>query len=209
MNATLLGKSEVDLGSNNSEFWFWALRNPDPYQYFCSYKDLNEGRAKMMPLPIQPEWVMEALGLGPYGPADKYKLEPDGANMLRLSEKTTSPLGIPVRKVIVMNRKEMIAPQPQVTALLLLDDRNGQELCSAHILSTKRDQKTGAIIPHKMELRVPSQKITMTLRLDGLTVNGTIANTVFQRQPLNGIEPYNLATNRTEPGMQRTQGFNR
>lgn len=208
MKATLLGKDEVDIGSNSDEFWFWAQRNPDPYQYFCNYTDLNAGRCKMMPLPIQPEWVMETLGLGPYGPADKYKLEPDGPNTLRLVEKAMSPQGTPVRKVIVMNRKEMRPPQPQVVAFLLLDDRNGQEICSAHILTTKLDKTTNAILPHKMELRVPSQKMTMALKLDGLTTNANIVATAFQRQPMAGVEQYNLATNRTEPwGMQRTQGF--
>ncbi len=209
MKARLVGKDEVDIGSNNAEFWFWALRNPDPYQYFCSYKDFSDGRAKMMPLPIQPEWVMESLGLGPYGPADKYKLEPDGPGSIRLVEKTTSPLGFPVRKVIVMKSREMTPPQPQVTAFLLLDDRNGQEICSAHILSTKKDQGTGAILPHKMDLRVPSQKMSMALKLDDLTVNRQIVNTAFQRQPMTGVDPFNLATNRIEPwGTQRTQGFN-
>src|SRR5437660_975058 len=82
--------------------------------------------------------------------ADKYKLEPDGPNTLRLVEKATSPQGLAVRKVIVMNRKEVKAPNPQVTAFLLLDDRTGQEICSAHIQTTKV-VATGAILPYKME----------------------------------------------------------
>jgi hypothetical protein len=208
MKATLLGKDEVDIGSNSDEFWFWAQRNPDPFQYFCSYKDLSAGRCRTMPLPIQPEWVMETLGLGPFGPAEKYKLEPDGQNLLRLVEKATSPQGTPVRKVIVINRKEKRPPEPQVVAFLLLDDRNGQEICSAHILTTKLDRTTNAVLPHKMELRVPAQKMTMSLKLDGLTANSSIVATAFQRQPLAGVEQFNLATSRTEPwGMQRTQGF--
>ena len=77
MKVTAFGKDEVDIGSNRDEFWFWAARNPDKYQYFCSYKDLQDGRCKSMPLPIQPEWVMETLGLGPYGPPEKYTFEQD------------------------------------------------------------------------------------------------------------------------------------
>lgn len=209
MKASFLGKNEVDIGSNTGEFWFWAMRNPEPYQYFCSYKDLNDGKVRAMPLPIQPEWVMETLGLGPYGAADRYKLEPDGPNTLRLVEKMTSPQGMPVRKVIVMNRREVKAPQPQVTAFLLLDDRSGQEICSAHILSTKVDRASGAILPHKMDLRVPSQKMSMALKLDGLAVNASIVNTAFQRQMMTGVDPFNLATQQVENGgAQRTQGFN-
>lgn len=208
MKVTALGKEEVDIGSNAQEFWFWAAKNPDPYQYFCSYKDLNEGRIRMMPLPIQPEWVMEAMGLGPYGPADKYKLEADpDSKLLRLVEKTKSPQGYPVRKVIVMNRKEVRAPNPQVTAFLLLDDATGHEICSAHILSTTQDKTTGAILPYKMEINMPTQKMSMKLKMDGVTINGKIAPTSFTRPQLTGVEPFNLATGRTESwGTQRVGG---
>lgn len=208
MKVTLFGKEEVDIGSNLQEFWFWALKNPDKYQYFCSYKDLNAGRVAMMPLPIQPEWVMETLGLGPYGPAEKYQVEPEGQHQIRLVEKTKSPQGYAVRKVIVMNRREMKAPQPQITAFLLLDDSTGREICSAHITSTTQDRGTGAILPYKMELRMPTQKMKMALRMDGVTVNGQIANTAFQRPHMAGVEQFNLATGRTEPwNLQRAGGF--
>ncbi len=209
MKVTFAGKDEVDLGSNTQEFWFWAAKNPDKYQYFCSYRELSEGKVRMMPLPIQPEWVMEALGLGPYGPADKYQLEPSKVNdgMLRLVEKAKSPQGYAVRKVIVMNRKEVRAPQPQVTAFLLLDDTTGHEICSAHITATKLDPATGAIVPYKMELRMPTQKMSMVLKLDGIRINEPIVNTAFVRQQIIGAEPFNLATGRTEPWLQRAGAF--
>lgn len=198
MKSTLFGKDEVDIGSNPQEFWFWAAKNRDPYQYFCSYKDLDDGRVRTMPLPIQPEWVMETMGLGPYGPADKYQLEQD-ANSLRLVERTKSPMGHAVRKVIVMSRQPVKSPQPQVTSYLLIDDATGQEICSAHITATQIDRPTGAILPYKMELRVPSQKMKMALKMDSMTVNPQFPPTVFARQQMTGVEPFNLATNRTEP----------
>lgn len=207
MKVTLFGKDEVDVGSNKSEFWFWALKNPEKYQYFCSYDDLNAGRMRVtLPLPIQPEWIMEAMGLGPFGPAEKYELVPDGPNTVHLVEKAKSPQGTPVRKVIVMNRREMKAPQPQVTAFLLLDDATQQEICSAHIHTTTQD-RSGAILPHRMELRMPSQKVSLKLRLDGMTVNKAIEATAFQRPQMVGVEPYNLATGRPEPWLQRAGGF--
>jgi hypothetical protein len=204
MKVTFGGKDEVDIGSNVNEFWFWAAKNPDKYQYFCAYKDLVEGKVKSMPLPIQPEWVMETLGLGPYA-AEKYQFEQDSPTSptLRLVEKTRSPQGYPVRKVIVMNRKEMRAPQPQVTAFLLLDDTTGQEICSAHITSTTQDRSTGAIMPYKMELRMPKEKMSMLLKLDGMKLNERIVDTAFVRQPIAGTQAVDLAT----WTLQRTGGL--
>jgi hypothetical protein len=205
MKVTLLGKDEVDIGSNGNEFWFWAAKNPDKYQYYCSYKDLNEGRVKQMPLPIQPEWVMETLGLGPFGPAEKYTFEQDSptSTTFRLVEKTKSPQGYPVRKVIVIKRKEMRSPEPQVTAFLLLDDATGKEICSAHITETQRDPKSGAILPLRMELRMPTQKMTMALKLASVTFNADVVRTSFVRPQMTGIESVNLAT----WNLQRAGGF--
>ena len=73
LRAKALGNDEVDLGSNNDEFWYW-IRRGDKFQVFCSYQALESGQVKQMPFPFQPDWVMEAMGLGRYGPADKYEL---------------------------------------------------------------------------------------------------------------------------------------
>ena len=196
LKASVLGKDEADIGSNAQEFWFWIARNPEPRQYYCAYKDLDAGRVQMMPLPIQPEWVMETLGLGPYGPAEKYQLELDkDGKMLRLIEKSRSPSGQAVRKVIVMNRKEVVqAPVPQVTAYLLVDDATGQEVCSAHITAVK--VFNGVVLPSKLELRMPAQKMKMALKMDRVTVNAALPSTAFVRPQMTGIAPFNLATGR-------------
>jgi hypothetical protein len=211
MKVTSFGKDEVDIGSNANEFWFWAAKNPDPYQFFCAYQDLNEGRVRVqMPLPIQPEWVMEAMGMGVYGPAEKYTLESESAQLIRLVEKTKSPQGQPLRKVIVMNRRAVNAPTPQITAYLLLDDATGQEICSAHITATKLvavNRKEGALVPYKMELRMPKQNMRMQLKLDSMTVNSPIVATAFVRQQMNGIDAFNLATGKTEQRVQRIEGI--
>ena len=208
MKVNAFGKDEVDIGSNRDEFWFWAAKNPEPYQYFCSYDDLNQGRVQSMPLPVQPEWVMEAMGMGAYGEPTRYTLEPNDSHTVRLVEKTRSPQGKPVRKVIVMNRKETKAPTPQVTAFLLIDEATNKEICSAHITATKVDRDTGAIVPYKMELRMPGQNMKMTLKLDGMTVNSQIPATAFARQTMSGVESFNLATGRPEPrGLLPAQGF--
>src|SRR5207253_6163960 len=73
MSADHWGKTEVEIGSNNEEFWYW-LRRGDPYQVHCSYKDLGDGKVQRLPFPFQPEWVIETLGLANYGPASRYEL---------------------------------------------------------------------------------------------------------------------------------------
>jgi hypothetical protein len=210
MGADSLGKRMVDLGSNDQEFWFWISKNDPPYQFYCSYKDLAGGRVRQMPLPFQPDWVVDALGMGNYGPADRYKMETE-ADKLKLVEMARSPQGQPVRKVIVLNGRPVRAPTPQVVAFLLIDDASNKEICSAHITETLVDHDTGAIVPRRIEFRwtLPNnQKFKMAMRLGELNVNPPIAAAAFVRRPLQGVPSYDLATGRTDQptAFQRLQG---
>jgi hypothetical protein len=211
LRAAHWGTTEVDIGSNNEEFWYW-LRHGDPYQVHCSYKDLSDGKVRRLPFPFQPEWVIEALGLGTYGPADRYEYDTKDPETLRLIERTTSPQGTPVRKVIVFRRREV--PQqsrdPQVTDFLLLEDATGKEICAAHITQKQVDRTTGAILPYRVEMRWPEMKLRMTMRFDGVTVNPNPPidpAVAFQRRPLNGVPGFDLATMRPDASLQRAQGF--
>src|SRR5262249_55442599 len=155
MGAKVMGKDEVDIGSNDQEFWFWIARNDPPYLYHCSYDDLASGHVRVQ-FPFQPEWIMEAIGISPCGPAENYDLKVT-ANTLELVENTRSPQGQPVRKITVINRAPATGTNPQVTAHIL-QDAQGKEICSAHITEVQFDRNTGAILPRKVRLVCPAEK---------------------------------------------------
>src|SRR5262245_26783148 len=147
MSGDFAGSRMVDLGSNSEEFWWWISKDKPPDQYYCSYRDLQEGRVRALPFPIQPEWIMETMGLGPYGPADRYEMDHDDY-ALKLIERTRTPQGQAVRKVIVMKRapQNVLKGNPQVPEYLLLDDATGKELCSAQITQVQVGNN-GAVLP--------------------------------------------------------------
>jgi hypothetical protein len=192
LGAKALGNPVVDLGSNQQEFWYWLSKADPPYQVYCSYRDLSEVRR--MPFPFQPEWVMESMGLGPYGPPEKYQLE-HTSDTLKLVEKTTSPQGTPVRKVIVFKRKPVKAPNAQVTDYLLLDDATGKEICGAHITEVQQVQTGGksALVPRRIALHWPSEKLRLTMRLDETTINVPLPPEVFTRRIMRDVKSFNLA----------------
>jgi hypothetical protein len=204
LSADTLGSQVVDLGSNDQEFWYWISKAKPPYVY-CSYKDLAEGRVRSMPFPFQPDWIMESFGLGPYGPPERYSLEYD-AETIKLVERTRSPQGAPVRKVIVCRRRPAQPPQPQVTAYLLLDDSSGKEICSAHITEVSIDRATGATLPRRLELRWPAERFKLGMKMDTLTINPQLPPAIFVRQPRQGINAFNLAREQYDNPLQQTQG---
>jgi hypothetical protein len=210
--ASAFGKPEVDVGSNEQEFWFWIARDESHRLYFCSYADLAQ-RPVAMPFPFQPEWITEAMGVASCGPAENYELQVKQTT-LELIERSRSPQGAPVRKVTVFNRAPVSGTQPQVTAHLL-QDAQGREIVSAHISEVQIDPRTGAIIPRKVRLVCPAEKLELKLQLDEVVVNdpavAQAAPRLFARPQLANANQFDLAR-AAEPagnvrriGAQRTQ----
>ena len=139
--------------------------------------------------------------MGNYGPAEKYQLTYDDKT-LKLTEKTRSPQGQPVRKVIVFNRNKAVGNQPQITDFLLVDDATGKEICSCHVTERLIIPNKGEI-PRRFELRWPEQKLKLTIRLDGVTANSQFAPNAFVRLPLTNVQSLNLATMTVDGGVQR------
>jgi len=211
MSADHWGKTEVEVGSNEQEFWYW-LRRGQPYQVHCSYKDLNDGKVQRLPFPFQPEWVIETLGLGNYGTADQYDLDTHDPETLRLIARSRSPQGTPVRKVIVFRRRTAQGRDAQVTDFLLLEDATNKEICAAHVSTIQIDRATGAILPYKVDMRWTEMKLRMSMRFDGMAVNPNPPidpALAFQRRPLTGVPGFDLATMRPDGTLQRVQGFDR
>jgi hypothetical protein len=193
MRANSAMKQEADIGSNDQEFWFWVARNTPPHLYYCSYDDLARG--VRVPFPFQPEWVMEALGIAETGPAENYKLVVK-PGMLELVEETRSPQGAPVRKVTLLNRAPAQGTTPQVTAHIL-QDAQGREICSAHISEVQFDRVTGAILPRKVRLVCPAEKMELKLQLDDCAVNdptvAQVSGRLFSRPALANVGTFNMA----------------
>jgi hypothetical protein len=206
--ARVFGKDEIDVGSNGDEFWFWIARG-EPYQFHCSHRALEEGRVKRLPFPIQPDWIIEAMGLARYDATKAYQVL-DKPNTVELVETTRSPQGAEILKVTEFRKGRAPEGQAQVTAHKILDKATGKIICSATITQVRVDRATGAVIPRKVILWCPDDKIKLTMSMDEVTVNGQVGQTdlLFQRRTLSGIRAYDLAEGRFDDGnpIRRVQG---
>ena len=53
---------ELDLGSNDEEFWFWAKRNEPPGVYVARHSEADAPGVRSV-LPVPPTWLIDALGI--------------------------------------------------------------------------------------------------------------------------------------------------
>ena len=208
LSAKALGNTAADLGSNDREFWFWISKNEPPYLYHCSYEDYARG--VRMPLPFQPDWIVEALGVGEYDPAKNYRVVPSGAGV-DLVEETTSQ-GQPVRKITRLARGRNY--QWQVVGHLLQDAR-GQVICAAQILDVQQDAATGVLLPRRVLMQWPAEKLQMKMKIDRPVVNPPLDQqsmvTLFTRPALRDVPSYDLARGLDSPGggLRPAGAFNR
>ena len=57
----------MDIGSNDSEFWFWISKaEPVPYVFHCGYQELARGGVDM-PFPFQPDMIVADSGFSIIG----------------------------------------------------------------------------------------------------------------------------------------------
>jgi hypothetical protein len=211
MVARVAGTSEVDIGSNSQEFWYWIKKAPEPYVFHCSYADFRAGRARTA-FPFQPEWVVEALGMAEYDPNQRYQVR-EGKNTYELIQQAVSPQGQPIQKVTVFNRNAAQNRAPQVMAHILRD-ASGKEICSAQITQVQSDAG-GVVVPRVIFMDWPQAKMKMKMELKDVRINARIdearAARLFSRRDLATIRDVDLARASDMPTgqIQPAGGFSR
>lgn len=205
--AKAVGKQVADIGSNSNEFWFWNSEDRPAYLYHCSYAAFKEGGIAV-PFPLQPEWVLETLGMASYDPNGTYTVRPlndqkdpkGPPRLLELIQNTTGPGGRPIQKVTVFNNFNATGKTPQIVAHRVFSQ--DRLVCQARIISVNRKQ--GVEVPYELELHFPgpqsqpSQSLTMQLKLGDMRVNGADADAarnprLYERPKFQGVPDYDLA----------------
>ncbi len=170
--ASALNATQADIGSNRQEFWFWFKQ--DQTLFHCAYEDFP--RCRNLQMPIHPDWIAEALCVSEFGPANQYKLRTVGQTVEMTSE-TTSPQGQPLQKVTVV---ALSGPNASRVIGHRLRNAQGQDIWTADI--TEYQNVGGYVVPRKVTLKCPAEKMEVGFKLDGCKVNKLVAGReTFQR----------------------------
>ena len=97
---------EVDIGSNDELFWFWIRRSQPPALYYCRHDQFAASAARQI-MPVEPQWIIEAMGLPRFSPAD----QPQGP--------------FPVGEGRVQIRTVRHSAVGELTKVTVLDERRG------------------------------------------------------------------------------------
>ncbi len=156
---------EIDLGSNDERFWFWIKRNQPPAVYFCRHDQYPTSRARQM-IPIDPNWLIEALGTLELNPALPYQ-EPirDKDNRIVIRAMQETPEG-PIWRVTIIDAVSAWVMEQQI-----IDARDNKLRARSIAEGYHPDPRTGLFVPSVVRVECPEAGFSMRIDLGAVQVN--------------------------------------
>jgi hypothetical protein len=161
---TALTGPELDLGSNEDLFWMWVKRNRPPAVYYARHDQFQRSAARQM-LPIEPEWLIEALGLVYLDPSQQHEgpiARPDGNLEIRSRIPTA---GGEMGKVLVIDRQFAWVLEQHVY------DTSGQLIASVRASRHRWYPNERVSLPGRIEIGVPAAQMSFQLDVGGYAIN--------------------------------------
>jgi hypothetical protein len=186
------GSQEVLVGSNDERFWFFVKRDPSDALYHCSHTEYANGSSAELPFPFQPEWVLEALGMGQLDPGGSFRVDEDKTTFRLIEDSRLR--GQPITKVTVFYKGGAQGNQPQVKARMMYDAQD-RLICQATVKSVTRipvdrasagSRAAVATCPRVIKLEWPAQDTTLELDLGRVQINRQLEMQAFQMPRLGG-----------------------
>ena len=162
---TRLGGPELDLGSNDELFWFWVKRNQPPAVYFARHDEFYTSAARQI-LPVEPHWLISALGIVKLDPLGKHSGPYSaGAGRLEVRSVIPSPAGDLVRRLIIHDRYGWVLEQH-------LYDSSGQLMASALASHHQAVSSGKLILPRRVEIRLgPPSGMSFVIEVTDYSLN--------------------------------------
>lgn len=182
--ATALTGAELDLGSNEDVFWMWVRRNRPPAVYYARHDQFQRSAAREV-MPIEPEWLIEALGLvyiDPNQPHEGPIPRPDGN--IEIRSRVPSADG-EVAKVIVIDKLYGWVLEQHMF------DTRGQLVASVRASKHRYYPAERVSLPGKIEVRLAATQMSFTIEIGGYVIN-QLAGDPAQLWSVPQIEGYPL-----------------
>lgn len=191
--ATALTGRELDFGSNETLFWLWIKRNPGE-MYYCRHDQFATSPLRTM-VPIEPDWVIEALGVMEFHPNELHEgpFPTEDGNLMIVSRRQTESGQFLKRTVVGSKtgwvlRQEMYSPQNELVAMALLSDH-------------RYDKGSGVLYAGRIEVQCQGAegKMTINLGTPRFNVQTPFSSTMFTMPHYDGYKPIDLCGTEFSP----------
>lgn len=161
--------AEVDLGSNSDMFWFWVKRSQPPAIFFCRHDQYATGQARQR-VPIDPNWLIEALGVAEFDPSLPHEgpyADPSGRLQIRTIRNT--PEG-PMTKVTLVDPSSAWIMEQRIY------NAQNQLVASSVAEGYRRDPLSNIYMPTAVRIDFPAAGMSLRVSLGNVQVNRPVGN---------------------------------
>jgi hypothetical protein len=160
VNWSIFGK-ESEIGSDDTQFWFWSKRMDPPALYYAKHEDLSKTYLKT---PFHPNWLMEMIGVNEVSMENSSILNHNGR--VAIVKKALSINGSPLLRVY------LIDPVSKAYVGHYLFDGSWNPIASAEI--TQHHVIGLFHVPKEMTVIWYEEKIASTWSFDAPQINSSI-----------------------------------
>ena len=162
--STALTGPEVDLGANDELFWFWVKRNEPPALYFARH-DQFCGTAAQKLMPIEPQWLLDAIGFAEFRPSDQHNgPRPLGDGKVEITSLVNSRCGQMTKRTVVDARRAWVLEQH-------VYDAAGTLVASAVASEHRYYPEAGVSLPQEVAIQIPASQLSLTIDVGTVAIN--------------------------------------
>lgn len=191
LRGSLLGP-ELDVGSNDDIFWFWAKNDPSQAVYFGRHDEFHLIQSRS-PIPVQPTWFIDALGLVTLDPSAAYEgpfFRNDGRIEIRYSDPETPSQ----RRVVVIDGTYGWIVEQKIL------DSAGQVLASIQASAHRFYPSAGLSLPHHLAIEFAPAELSFTIDVRSYSIN-PFANVASDQLWLPPTQESQRWINLADPGL--------
>lgn len=157
----LFSGKEIDLGSNQNQFWFWSKRLEPKYLYYCDHSEIEFSNLKTI---FNPIWIMECINI--------QKIELKNFDLFETKDQ------------IKLKAKRISTLKEEVEVIILVDKKNnlilGRYLYKNNKLVANCEYEYSNRILTKIFFNCKEENILMEWNLKNAQYNKNINNKLWQ-----------------------------
>lgn len=154
----------LDLGSNDELFWFWSSFSPEPALFFARHDQFAQSPNRSL-IPIEPLWIIDAMGLPHFDPGHRHDGPiPKGNGLVEVRSWIRAADG-ETTKITLLHQQYAWVMQQQVF------DSRGRLVASAQATDHEYFPHAAAALPRKVTIDLPAAQLSFTVETQGYSVN--------------------------------------
>lgn len=159
-NMPVMVASGIDLGSNNELFWFEVPDGMSKILYYARHDQYSQQLNRAI-LPVDPTWLIDALGLVQIDPASVVAGPVKRADgKLEIRSTIATPSGIYQRVCLIEPNLGYVTDQ-------FLEDANGRMIARCHASNHRYNDQAQCSLPHQVELHlIPAVGAPLSMRIE-------------------------------------------